>query len=246
MNQTIQSPEKTALLNVLQYDPINDENNLAKLSLTNDNSSWIEMSFIPKDLLKYGTTHFDELFSLHPQERHNIVMKGTNNNTEVFRWQRSYLNTPEYDPSNDYFKTHNYMYSGVDTSNNNDNLPNLLVPFYEYVKSIDERYNQVIVNWYESDDYIAFHRDCQRKLQSDVPIVILTLTEDRDACRDFEIIPFEENPASVKTEYSNVKISLRNGLLLKMCGNSQTEFRHGIKQNNKFGRRISISFRAFE
>lgn len=36
------------------------------------------------------------------------------------------------------------------------------MPIYEYVKKIDERYNQVIVNWYEDEnDYIAPHSDCQ-------------------------------------------------------------------------------------
>ena len=232
---------------VLTYDhPLDTSNNILPLtlSLTDTNSSWVELSAIPAELLEYSVEHFDELFEHHPKEKHNIISKDTGDDCKVFRWQRSYLNTPDYDSSDEYFKTHYFIYSGLDTSKNNDELPNMFVPFYEHIKRQDNRYNQVVINWYDSDDYIAFHRDCQRKLLKDVPIIVLTLTE--EPCREFEIIPYEDNSDMIKSNFDNVKIIAKNGLLLKMCGEFQTEFRHGVKQNKNAGRRISISFRAFE
>lgn len=134
------------------------------------------------------------------------------------------------------------MYSGTNTSNNNDNLPEEFMPFYNYVKTIDSRYNQVVINWYDTNDYIEFHKDCQRKMIKDVPILILTISEDKNRLRNFEIIKYDDNP----NENSKFKIPLNNGLLLKMCGNFQSEFKHGIRQDNTLGRRISVSFRSFE
>jgi alkylated DNA repair dioxygenase AlkB len=240
--------ESSQNLPIIEFDPLTDMDikETCELSLTENKSSHVEISFVPKELMEYGVKHFDELFALHPNERHRIISK-TGEDYEVFRWQMSYLKTPDYNASEEYFKTHNYMYSGLDTSKNNDDLPNLFAPFYEFAKKQDDRYNQVVINWYDANnDYIAFHRDCQRKMLKDVPIMVITLSEQQ--CRDFEIIPFEKNDSSVKPNYSNVKIASRNGSVIKMCGEFQTEFRHGIRQNstNDLGRRISISFRSFE
>lgn len=222
------------------------EENKKSISLTANNSSWIELSFLPQKLIEYGAQQFDTLFNMHPDEKHNIISK-EGENMQVFRWQKSYGKTPEYDKSDEYFKTHFYMYSGLDTSKNNDVLPQLFAPFFEYIKSIDERYNQVVINWYDSDDHIAFHRDCQRNMMVDVPILVLTLTlASEESLRNFDIIPFELNPESVELLYKNVSIPSKHGMLLKMCGEFQTEFRHGIKQKLNSGKRISMSFRAFE
>lgn len=222
-------------LNIIYKEPIN-------LQLTENNSSHIDISMIPNYLLNFD---FDKLFNLHPEKRHNIIMRNKNSNKEVFRWQKSYLNTPNYDKDDEYFKTRNYMYSGLDTSQNNEDLPELFKPFYDYVKSLDSRYNQVIINWYDNNDYIDFHRDCQRKIIEGVPIIIINLNEgNENSLRNFELIPFEENPENVKPKYDNVSINLKNGLMIKMCGNIQTEFRHGIRRNEKSKKRISISFRA--
>lgn len=213
------------------------------IELTDD--SYVVVSMLPLKLLNYGATKFDQLFDLHPEQRHVIIDKN-GNNFDVFRWQKSYLNTPDYDETDEYFKSHFYMYSGTNTSKNNDNLPAEFAPFYEYVKGLDSRYNQVVINWYDSDDHIAFHRDCQRKLVKDVPILVLSLTAAKcdDECKKFEIIPYESNPECVVPFYSNVKIVSRHGTIVKMCGEFQTEFRHGVRPGNNDAKRISMSFRA--
>ena len=227
----------------------NISKNKITISLTNNNSSWLETSCIPEELSNYGMNLFDALFNMKPEKRHKIITKETGENMEVFRWQQSYLKTPNYDKTDEYFKTHYYMYSGIDTTNNNNDLPKEFLPFYEYVKKIDDRYNQVIINWYNSEDYIDFHRDCQRKLLKDVPIIVITLMSNVESFREFEIIPYEKNSEIVIPLYSNIKIITKNGSMIKMCGDIQTEFRHGMKAseiNNDDYRRISMSFRAFE
>jgi hypothetical protein len=212
--------------------------------LTNNGSSFIELSFLPNHLINYSLQFFQELFELHPEYRHNVILKGTNCNNEVHRWQKSYLNTPTYDPNDNYFAKKSYMYSGIDDTQNNNELPNLFKPFYNFAKLMDARYNQVIVNWYDEDDYIDFHRDCQRKMQKDVPILIMNLNEDDNKnCRNFELIPCNDDVDAIN---KTVSVQLVNGLVIKMCGKTQEEFRHGIRKTDNAKKRISISFRAFD
>ena len=221
---------------------------MVDIFLTNNKSSWLEISSIPEELKMYGMENFDKLFNMKPEKRHKIIKKGTGENMEVFRWQKSYLKTPNYDEKDEYFKTHYYMYSSKDDLCN-DELPEEYVKFYEYVKSIDERYNNVVINWYNPEDYIDLHRDCQRMLKKDVPIIIVTLMCERDVYRELDIIPYEKNDKSVIALNSNVKVEMRNGSMIKMCGKTQDEFRHGMKaseSNEKNMRRISISFRALD
>jgi hypothetical protein len=139
------------------------------------------------------------------------------------------------------------MYSGMDMSNNNNNIPHLFSPFYDYMKNKNIDYNQIIINWYETKhDHIAFHRDCLKQLNTNIPITIITLAE--TPYRNFEIIPFEDNPKSVLSIHSHLQILSEHGLELKFCGNSLTEFRHGMPEitdpSVNVGRRISISFRS--
>ena len=41
------------------------------------------------------------------------------------------------------------MYSGFDTTKNNDELPEVFRPFYEYMRTKDANYNQAVINWYK-------------------------------------------------------------------------------------------------
>lgn len=236
----------THILNPLIHNISKDETNVC---LTVNGTSWLKTSYISDELIDYSRNFFDILFNMKPEKRHTIIKKETGENMEVFRWQQSYLKTPKYDETDNYFKTHYYMYSGTDTTNNNIDLPKEFTPFYEYVKKIDERYNQVVINWYNPEDYIDFHRDCQRQLVKDVPIIIITLMNDINAFREFEIIPYEKPRENIEPLYSNVKIIVKNGSMIKMCGNIQTDFRHGMRESEIISdnyRRISISFRAIE
>lgn len=205
--------------------------------------------------------NFDRLFSLHPQQRHKIIMFGKE--IQVYRWQSVYLNTPRY--TTDLINKTSYMYSGFDlepaeplcnreyplkysyTSSQGEKYPEPIIDarsdpveisytdlpsefdrFLEFARTVDERFNQVIVNWYQDgSDYIAQHRDCPYGLVEDSPIMIINLCEDSDFERVFK----------VENEY----IPLENGTCIILKGN----YLHGVPKNLKSkSRRISISFRC--
>ena len=112
--------------------------------------------------------------------------------------------------------------------------------------------NNIFVDIFTIDQlnyYINFMKDKQidqlRMLPSEVSSGSI-IRNNEGIYRNFEIVPYDRNTEDVKPLYSNVSINLINGLIIEMCGNIQTEFRHGIRQNNELKRRISISFRAFE
>lgn len=107
-------------------------------------------------------------------------------------------------------------------------MPDELDMFLEFAQTVDERFNQVIVNWYQDgNDYIAPHRDCPYGLIEGAPIMIINLCEDSTCERLF----------SVENRY----IPLENGTIIIMRGN----YLHGVPKNvNSKSRRISISFRC--
>ena len=169
---------------------------------------------------------------------------------EVNRYSKSYLNTWT---DLTHTKTGSYMYSGYDTLSNNDELPEIFKPYYEFMKNIDNNYNQVIVNWYENEnDYIAPHADCQRGMIKNSKIAILTLNEffiennDSENIRYLEIIP-KKYQSDDKPLADIFKIKLDHESIITMCGTIQDNFLHGIKkENKKIGKRISLSFRQME
>ena len=177
------------------------------------------------------------------------------------RWFKSYLKTPEFDKS-----THkSYMFSGEDFSEIEKDLPNIFKPYYDHMCSLDNRYNQVVVNYYEQGkDFIPFHRDWTTGMVDKYEISIITLNKNDDNPRTFEIIPRDDIKDN---DYKSKKISveLNNGLILtmgsrrKLCfqatipsregGKFQDKFRHGIpcflQEKDSINQRFGITFRQF-
>lgn len=207
-------------------------------------SAWVEISHTNDDLLNFTFEKFDQMWNSHPENRHKII--NAQREMEVHRYSKSYLNTPPIDL--DYIKSHSYMYSSFDTSSNNDELPDNFKKYYEYIKSIDDKYNQVIANWYENgSDYIAAHSDCKRGMIPNGKIAILSLYSDdvsENEYRNFEIIPVKTNTESLKEKFI---FKLSNGMIITMCGDTQENYRHCIPPDyNNFKKRISLSFRQME
>lgn len=181
---------------------------------------------------------------LHPLEKYTIINK--EKEIKVNRYSQSYLQTPKIDK--EYIKNHSYMYSGFNDENNNDDLPNELKSYYDYIKKIDEKYNQVVVNWYENgEDDISFHSDCNYNMIDNAKILIISLYNyneiTNENLRTFIIKP-KKNIKSLKDVF---EIKLEHGMIITMCGNIQNEFRHGIKKDfNVKLPRISISFRQMK
>lgn len=229
---------------ILNYIP-NNIIDTEVIFLDNDSSSYIEINYLPDDLKKYTSENFKEMFDLHPTEKHKIIMY--QKEVEVNRWQQSYLNTPKYEP--DVLERQSYMYSGYDVSNNNHPLPKQFQIYYDYIKSIDEKYNQVVVNWYQNEnDYIAYHSDCEIDMMPNARIIIISLYEtetvDHDKYRVFSVIP---KNGEVNSIYKKINIRLYPGIMITMGGDFQKKFKHGIEPAEEESlARISLSFRQFK
>lgn len=231
----------------LIYDS-NSVSSLHNLSLTKDSSAWITVEHLPNDLGEYALNKFDSMFNLHPENKGKVLVFNKDKQNpdwheiECFRWSKSYLNTPKFDKS----VMKSYMFSGVDDENINDELPELFKPFHDFMKTKDERNNQVIANWYENnEDYIPFHSDCEAEMVDNHTISLINLNSDdkKESCRTFRLIARDKN-ASV---YDEVDIILRHGLIITMGGDTQEKFIHGVPkcEDDLVSPRISLSFRQF-
>ena len=105
---------------------------------------------------------FDLLWELIPEEKHKVRMGGRL--VEVPRYSQSYLR--------------NYSYTG--NIARAKPLPDILRPFLNYAREYDERFNQILVNWYEDGhNYIGPHSDDERQLIQNSPIMSISLGQER-------------------------------------------------------------------
>jgi alkylated DNA repair dioxygenase AlkB len=233
----------------LNYDPAN---NLGEeiIYLNNSKTSYLKISHLPRYLKKHANDNFDKMFSLHPEKKHKIIMYSKE--IEVNRWQKSYLNSPCYDPN--VYKGRSYMYSGFNTIENNNPLPESFQTYFDYVnscvvKSFDEHYNQVGVNWYQDEkDYISYHSDCELGMVPNASILVLSLYANDDHGENYRVFSILPKNDTSDVIHEKVNIVARHGTMIMMCGNTQKEFRHGIEKTKGLSivPRISMSFRRYK
>jgi alkylated DNA repair dioxygenase AlkB len=116
------------------------------------------------------------------------------------------------------------------------------------MKSLDNNYNQVVANYYETEnDYIPYHRDWTNGMVNNYEISTITLNHNNNnITRTFEIVP-NMNVVN-NSKYDKINIELYNGLIVTMGGECQERFRHGIPKisNNKIeNKRFGLTFRQF-
>jgi alkylated DNA repair dioxygenase AlkB len=211
-----------------------------RVYLDTEHTCWVDVGWLPQELIQYGTERFDELWNLHPEERLRIVWKPTMQEMPMHRWQQSYLQTPSLESTKDNGNVH-FMYSSLDESANTLPLPSLFQPFHEFMLGCDARYNQVVANWYDGDDYIAQHRDCTTGMINESPIAMCNI--EPNAQRHFSIVP---NRTCETPLYPEVLIPLANGITVTMGGETQQHYKHGVASVPGAGRRISLSFRCMQ
>ena len=89
------------------------------------------------------------------------------------------------------------MYSGHDTSENCDNLPEVFNSFYQYMLSKDNKYNQVIANWYEKDyDSIAKHSDCTKGWIENGNVAIISIYNLQENNKENQILEITPKQSS--------------------------------------------------
>ena len=212
-------------------------------------NSWIEWDTISPELQQYTIDNFEQLFNLHPPNKGQIIMNKPDGLVwNSPRYHKCYGQTPAYDPKLKY----SYMFTGMDNQDQrNDPLPSLFQPYLDYLNSqcdID-KYNQVVINWYASgEDYIANHSDCDIGMVDGYDIASITLgssTYCDSRYMRFQVIQKENHNLQNKS----FCLPLKNGRIIRMCGKTQQEFRHGVPKCHEIigdMRRIGITFRKFK
>ena len=231
--------ENNIFLDKEYIDPYEYNNQI--FYLTKNKSSWITISHLPEELSIYTQNNFNILFNLHPTTRGKIIM--FDKEVDSSRWHQSYLKTPKYDPN----RKCSYMFSGIENNEYiNTPLPEEFTKYYNFMKNIDPKYNQVVGNWYENkEDHIAFHSDCELGMINNAVVSILSFNES-DMSIETERTLIIRPKIYKKGLASDVFIKLRHGSIITMGGDIQKEFVHGIlKEKEDKSRRISLSFRQF-
>jgi hypothetical protein len=232
------------LVNVLYINPCSIEKN-EKISINKYNTAWLEFDYLEENILK--STDFDELFLLHPKSKNKIVTTKIVNDEKIFkdhgahRYYESYGEIPKLDLS---ILQNNYMFS--DLNSKKKNMPKQFENINNYINKYNE-YNQITVTWYDTNsDYIPYHSDWKTDMEINSNISILTLNKnDNDEnCRKFIIKPKKyEKKDSL---YDKIEIIAKHGYIIKMCGDFQEKYFHGIpKGTENSTQRISVSFRNY-
>jgi hypothetical protein len=200
------------------------------LNLTPNTSILIDKIDTPFD--------FDKLYNLRPCQKTKILHGFDKTEKDVNRYHKSYMNSPSIHKN----LNSSYMFSGHDTSSNNDPLPEEFIPFLDYINR-DQivKYNQVTINWYENGrDHIAYHSDCEYNMVPDYDIAMINLDNRDPSDNKYRIFRLKNKDTGDKCD-----IKCKNGMIIKMMSKCQEEFRHGVPKDDTEYKRISITFRKY-
>lgn len=162
---------------------------------------------------------FKPIWALHPADFHTI-RSPAGKLVKTPRWQQAY--------------GRDYRYSG--SSNNAVPMPALLKPFLAWAQTLEPRLNSLLLNWYDADlgHYIGKHRDDQRDLIADAPIVTISLGSERI----FRMRPYRKS--------GRYDIPVTNGSAIILAATTNLRWTHEVPAQKRFpGKRISITLRAF-
>lgn len=187
------------------------------------------MKKLPKKLTDYN---FDKLFELKPNCRSSVLVYNKSNNNhcekEIYRSYSCFLDTPEFDKE----VKKSYMFL-----NKNEKVPEEFLMFVDFAKNIDERYNQMVVNYYNSNDFIELHSDCTSKFISpESPILTVNLNESNDESKERDFIMVDKQ-SELKSSFK-----LKNNHFF-VIENNQSH-RHMVKEGKE--KRISLTFRMIQ
>jgi len=172
---------------------------------------------LPKDL----QINFEDLWKLQPPEKDTFIFFGKE--TTFPRKHQSF--------------GADYVFSGkkhVALS-----VPDILKPVKEFFDKEYGHFDQVLVNWYANGlDYISKHKDDEKQIVKDSPIVSISLGQERKfRIRDSKEKIFKD-------------IDMVDNIVLVMGGEFQQHFFHEVppvrgKKGETLGPRINITLRQF-
>lgn len=189
---------------------------LRRVSL--DETHHLEVGELPPELLP-DQAAFDALWSLHPDEFHEIVMHGRKVRTP--RWQQAY--------------GADYRYTG--NTNRARPLTPAMRPWLAWSReSVDPRLNGLLFNWYEgaAGHYIGKHRDSDANRVEGSPIVTLSFGEQRVfRLRPWRGQGFLDVPA------------VHGGVIVIPWATNRAWTHEVPAPRGSRGRRVSVTLRAF-
>lgn len=185
-----------------------------------DGEHYLFSGSVPDDLC-LDRDAFEKLWSLHPDEYHEIKIHGRLIKTP--RWQQAYGT--------------DYYYTGF--INRALPIPEIIVPLHSWIKEhIDLRLNGLLVNWYDGElgHYIGPHRDSPHGLIKGSPIVTVSFGE----TRIFRLRPTKQREAYLD-------FTAESGTVFIMPWETNQMWKHEVPHFRRYqGRRISVTFRVFE
>lgn len=116
-------------------------------------------------------------------------------------------------------------------------IPKEFNQYVEFAKEINPKYNQLVINWYNPEDYIELHSDCTAKMISpDSPILMINLNETDDiySVRSFIMKNKETN------EFSSTPLLNNHFYIIE---NNSTH-RHYVPKGSE--KRICLTFRMIK
>lgn len=175
---------------------------------------------------------FNKMFNLKPDIRSNVLVYNktteTHDEKTIFRSYNSYLLVPEFDRE----IKKSYMFL-----NKQSEVPDIFNQFVEFVKSVDNRYNQMVINWYNPEDYIQLHRDCNNKMIDPNSNILTINFNETDNIYNLRHLIFEDVKS---TELSSIPLQNNHYYII----NNNTTHRHGVGTGNE--KRISLTFRMIK
>lgn len=169
--------------------------------------------------LRLGPAAFAQLWSLHPEEFHEIKMHGRPVKTP--RWQQAY--------GADYVYTRNVNRALA--------VPVELAALHAWAREqIDPRLNGLLLNWYDADSghYIGKHRDSTINMVHGAPIVTVSYGGERA----FRLRPWRgEGMRDIRAV---------DGAVFVLPYDTNKAWTHEVPHAARGGRRISVTLRAFE
>jgi len=173
---------------------------------------------LPEHLIP-SPAEFRAIWGLHPSEFNKIKMY--DNKVALPRWQQAYGK--------------DYYFSGQVSEA--DPVPADFTEFLYWAKELNEAYNGLLVNWYDSDlkHYIGRHTDSIEGLVPNSPIITISL----GASRVFRL--------RKKGKYGYRDLIVNNGDVVAIPWETNLKFTHEVPYLGSFpGKRISVTIRAFK
>jgi alkylated DNA repair dioxygenase AlkB len=165
------------------------------------------------------SSQFEQLWALHPHTFHEVQIFGKM--VPVPRWSETYGRS--------------YHFSG--TIQLAQPFPDILIPLLAWSRvSIDERYNGLLLNWYDGalSHRIGAHRNVEKELVVGAPIVTISFGESRI----FRLRKWKGD--------GGYDIEVSDGSVLVIPYDTNMAYTHEVPASKaNRGRRISVTIRAF-